>query len=149
MRPHYSGRIVRCPRCACENFLYGFKAALRAARAAASGRRVRAPASLPLGRPLTPGRLARKADRAAHHSSSPRAAGFDTGTPRGGSIGLMRPAWNAARSRTSVQPPPPCQIPLRSARSRAYPPLPALVGARTRQHFCRQEIVVGNLLVRL
>jgi hypothetical protein len=45
----------------CENFLYGFKAALRAARAADTGRPDRAPAPLPPGRPLTPCRLARKA----------------------------------------------------------------------------------------
>jgi hypothetical protein len=45
----------------CENFLYGFKAAPRAARAADSGRRIRAPAPLPRGWPLAPGRLARKA----------------------------------------------------------------------------------------
>jgi hypothetical protein len=51
------------------------------------------------------GRLARRQSRgAAEPGKSPGRGGFDPGTPRGGSIGLMRA--KAARSRASVQPPP-------------------------------------------
>ena len=75
------------------------------------GRRSRTPL------PLRPAGLwrrlagAKAKSRAAETRGSHRSrGGFDTGTPRGGSIGLTRATWKAARSRTSVQPPPPCQI---------------------------------------
>src|ERR1700754_3307892 len=69
-------RLAAARRGDCENFLYGFKVALRAARAHASGRHVRAPAPLPRARPLAPGRLARNADRAAHHSGQSPSRGI-------------------------------------------------------------------------
>ena len=53
-----SSRLSKSP--ACEKFLYGFKAARWAARAAASARSPSLPLTLPLRRRPTPGRLARK-----------------------------------------------------------------------------------------
>ena len=86
-----------------------------AARAADSGRRGRAPTPLPRGRPLAPGRLARKAKAGLREpGESRRRGGFDTGTPRGGSIGLMRSTWEGrpiADKRTAAAPvsnPPLC-----------------------------------------
>jgi len=89
-----------------------------AARAADPGRRGRAPAAAP-ARPASGARPAgaKSETRGRGNPGKSRSrGGFDTGTPRGGSIGLTRATWNAARSRTSVQPPPPCQI-RRSARA--------------------------------
>ena len=83
-----------------------------AARAADSGRRGRAPAPLPLGRPLAPGRLARKARTwgSGNPGSHGAAADLTRGPLAAAPSGLCGRPGKAARSRASVQPPPPCQI---------------------------------------
>ena len=97
-----------------------------AARAADSGRRSRAPASLPRSWPLTPvgWRERQRRGRRTPRKSRSR-GGFDTGTPRGGSIGLMRPAWEGrpiAGKRTAAAPVsnPPLRLPA-AARERPFP----------------------------
>jgi hypothetical protein len=98
-------------RCLCENFLYGFKAAPRGRSRRQLGRLSQAPAPLPPGWPLTPAGWRESRTRGRRDPGKSRSrGGLDTGTPRGGSIGLRRRPEKAARSRASVQPPPPCQI---------------------------------------
>ena len=93
----------------CENFLYGFKAAPR-------GRsRRRLGTAQPRSR-SAPARLASGArsagakgnDRGRGNPGKSRSrGGFDTGTPRGGSIGLMRATWEGrpiAGKRTAAAP---------------------------------------------
>ena len=89
------------------DYLYGFKAARRAARAASSDGSV----ALPLRSRVT-GLCRRLAG--AKVKTGPREpgksrsrGGFDTGTPRGGSIGLTRPTWEGrpiAGKRTAAAP---------------------------------------------
>ena len=95
----------------CENFLYGFKAAPRGRSRRRLGRLSQAPAPLPPGWPLTPvGWRERQRRGRGNPGKSRNRGGFDTGTPRGGSIGLMRSTWEGrpiAGKRTAA---PPCQI---------------------------------------
>ena len=96
-------------RCLCENFLYGFKAA-------PGGRsRRRLGTAQPRSR-FAPAQLASDARSAGAKGKEtgplkPRKSrsrgGFDTGTPRGGSIGLMRSTWEGrpiAGQRTAAAP---------------------------------------------
>ena len=87
-RQHPHGHL--CRRSSCENFLYRFKAAPRGRSRRRHGRHSRAPAPLPRSWPLTPVSWREDKDGAAVPGKSRSRSGFDTGTPRGGSIGLMR-----------------------------------------------------------
>jgi hypothetical protein len=81
-----------CRRRLCENFLYGFKAAPTGplappARTAQPGSRCR---SRPAGLWRRPAGAKGKGTGPLKPGKSRSRGGFDTGTPRGGSIGLMR-----------------------------------------------------------
>ena len=98
---------------ACENFLYDFKAARRAARAAAT-----APwPSLPLPLPLRPGQrraagaTAEDLGAAINRESFEAAAGFDKGTLAMTHIGLTGAGRSQPDPPTSVRAIAPCQIP--------------------------------------
>jgi hypothetical protein len=67
--------------------------------------------------------------------------GFDTGTPRGGSIGLIRATWKAARSQASVQPPPPCKI--RRSVSRETGRLPCVPTSQL-SRYCQEVVDFGD-----
>src|SRR5262249_3290180 len=83
----------------CENFLYYFKAAPRAARAADTAARPPLPLTLPL-RPAHAGRLARRAQSfgAAKPGSHQGRGGFDKGTLAAAHIGLIAGRLKPARS---------------------------------------------------
>ena len=104
--PAAAPELAGLPRCralscaACENFLYGFKAARRAARAAATARTPPLPLALPLRRRQRR-RLARKtevpSDRRPPRGSKGR-GGFDKGTLAMAQIGLTGAGQKPARS---------------------------------------------------
>ena len=115
-----SGTTHHVPTPACENFLYGFKAARRAARAADSAPRP----SLPLALPLRPGQR-RSAGAKGRVPSGPLKpgshrgrGGFDKGTLAAALIGLMRAGQKPARSARQAYGPPPL---VKSAAPFAYP----------------------------
>jgi hypothetical protein len=70
------------------------------------------PLPLPLGRPLAPGRLARKAKARGHRTprEPPGRGGFDKGTLAAALIGHCGQARSQPDSRTSVRAAAPCQI---------------------------------------
>ena len=73
------------------------------------GRLVRTPANAPVRPASDAGRLARRAKTGAAEARGSRLGrgGFDTGTARGGSIGLMRATWKGrpiAGKRTASTP---------------------------------------------
>ena len=82
-------RALSCP--VCENFLYGFKAARRAARAAATARTPPLPLTLPLRRRQrrSAGAKAEVPSGAATAQKFQGRGGFDKGTLAMAPIGLM------------------------------------------------------------
>ena len=112
----------------CENFLYGFKAARRAARAVDAARTPPLPLALPLRRRLAPvGWRDKQVHRGRNHSERSRGrGGFDKGTLAMAQIGLTGAGQKPARSpgqRTGHRPlsnPPLCL-----ARSSPPSPVPA------------------------
>src|SRR2546423_690067 len=88
------------PTPACENFLYGFKAARRAARPAATARTPPLPLTLPLRRRQR--RSAGAKDRSTFGPPPPRGSkgrgGFDKGTLAMAQIGLTGAGQKPARS---------------------------------------------------
>jgi hypothetical protein len=97
-------------RCPCENFLYGYKPRPQgAARAADSAARPPLTLTLPLRPARTPVGWREDVSRGRglnrRKATGPRR--LDTGTPRGGSIGLTGASWEArpiAGKRTAAAP---------------------------------------------
>jgi hypothetical protein len=94
----------------CENFLYVFKAARRAARAADTARSPQLPLALPQRRRLAPvGWRESEAESGPPKPGKSRGrSGFDKGTLAAAPIGLMRAGQKSARSRASVRAAAPC-----------------------------------------